>query len=67
MVPVAGLDDVGTDREVLDTYHYASPQRQSQAIGHPVFRDPPQIPHPRRLLVHIRGAPVGGEGGQFPA
>ncbi len=39
MVPVAGLVDVGTDREVLDSYHYLSPQRQSQAIGNPVFRD----------------------------
>ena len=42
MVPAAGLVDVGTDREVLDSYHYVSPGRQSQALGHPVFRDLPQ-------------------------
>ena len=44
MVPAAGLDDVGTDREVLDSYHYVTPGRQSQAIDQPVFRDPPQSP-----------------------
>ncbi len=41
MVPAAGLDDVGTDREVLDSYHYVSPRRQSQANGHHIFRDAP--------------------------
>ena len=44
MFPAAGLDDVGTDREVLDFYHYVPPRRQSQAISHPVFRDPPRSP-----------------------
>ncbi len=51
MVPAAGLVDVGTDREVLDSYHYVSSRRQSQANGHPVFRDLPKITHPRRMLV----------------
>ncbi len=44
MVPAAGLDDVGTDREVLDSYHYVSPRRQSQAMSRPVFRDLPKSP-----------------------
>ena len=54
MVPAAGLDDVGTDREVLDTYHYVTPRRQSQPIGHPVFRDPPQSPGIAQALAEMQ-------------
>ncbi len=59
MVPAAGLDDVGTDREVLDFYHYVSPQRQSQAISHPVFRDPP-------ITYSLRLSEAGGVGFGIP-